>query len=120
MNESKEFDLTDDHLKLLRAANVRWGDMEWGAPEIDGKRPYGNSDLYRDIAKILEVKGFIDHEGEERWSHEQFERMGKLHAETEVALAIVLKTGTFQPGTYITSSAYASDWKFLNPKENHE
>lgn len=47
------FTVTDDHLKLLRRASVGWSDCEFGAPEIDPKRPYGNSNVLGDIAEIL-------------------------------------------------------------------
>jgi len=111
MSEPKTFKLTADHLKLLRAANVRWDGDEWGAPAIDSKRPYGNSSLLPDLAGILEVKGFVDHEGDERYSAEQVERMKQLQAETETALQIVLASGEFAPGNYQTSDSYSRDWK---------
>jgi hypothetical protein len=41
--KTQTFKLTDEHLKLLRRFNVGWQDSESGAPEIDPKRPYGNS-----------------------------------------------------------------------------
>ena len=49
----KLFELTEEHIKLLRQMCVSWDDCEFGAPAIDCKRPYGNSDVYSDIAKIL-------------------------------------------------------------------
>lgn len=110
MSEPKEFTLTDDHLKLLRAANVRWDDDEWGAPAIDSKRPYGNSSLLQDLAKILEIKGFMDHEGEEHFSLEEVQKMRQLHSQTAAALQIVLATGEFKAGCYRTSGAYSRDW----------
>ena len=38
------FNLTVDHIKLLRRANVGWDGGEFGAPAIDYRRvtPYGN------------------------------------------------------------------------------
>ena len=33
--DNKRFTLTEEHLKLLRHANVRWDDCEFGAPAID-------------------------------------------------------------------------------------
>ena len=110
MSEPKEFELVEDHLKLLRCANVRWDGDENGAAAIDSKRPYGNSALLNDLARILEVEGFVDHEGDECYSAEQVEHMNQLHAETETALQIVLASGEFTPGTYRTSDAYSRDW----------
>ena len=48
-----EFTVTEEHLKLLRRAYVGWDPCEFGAPAIDCKRPYGNSDVISDIGEIL-------------------------------------------------------------------
>ena len=45
--------LTEEHIKLLRNMYVGWGYCEFGAPEIDPKRPYGNSHVIGDIHTIL-------------------------------------------------------------------
>ena len=51
-----EFTVTEDHLELLRHVHLYWDYGEgYGAPAIDPKRPYGNSDVERDIAEILEA-----------------------------------------------------------------
>jgi hypothetical protein len=100
----KSFRLTEDHLRLLRKAVVSWDGCEFGAPAIDCKRPYGNSDVPRDIAEILG----IDWAAVEDKTHE---RLRALHEETETALEIVLRTGSFRPGHYVTSSAYTRDWR---------
>lgn len=47
------FVLTEDHLKLLAKSYWQWQDCETGAPEMDPKRPYGNSDVAGDIREIL-------------------------------------------------------------------
>jgi hypothetical protein len=53
--EVREFTVTDEHLRLLHRAHVFWDEAEFGAPSIDPKRPYGNSNVYGDIAEILHV-----------------------------------------------------------------
>ena len=113
MSEPKEFLLTEQHIALLRAANISWYEIEWGAPAVDGKRPYGNSDLHGDLARLLKVEGFVDHEGKEHWSAEQFEDMKRLHTETETALQVVLASGQFTPGRYVTTDAYSRDWRLV-------
>lgn len=110
MSEPKEFVLTADHLKLLRAANVTWYEIETGAPAIDGKRPYGNSNVIDDIADILGIDGFLDHESTRHLSAQEYDYCRARHAETETALQIVLASGEFTPGTYRTSDAYSRDW----------
>jgi hypothetical protein len=104
-----EFTVTDDHLRLLRHAHITWDDAEYGAPEIDPKRPYGNSYVARDIGSILgappgdwedgEVGGFVLDEVEQRYA--------RLHAEAAVALQIALNTGAFEAGRYTRADGYA-------------
>jgi hypothetical protein len=101
---SDTFTITEDHLKLLRRFIVGWQDCETGAPEIDPKRPYGNSDVPLDVAEIL---GWPT-PNEETMSGREYdaaretlrERAMTIHCETRTALEIVLRTGIFEPGTY--------------------
>lgn len=99
-----EFTVTGQHLKLLRRANVEWDDIEFGAPCIDGKRPYGNGDVIGDIAEILgrDLPGGDYPENVE-------EALTKLHAETGIALQIALTTGEFREGRYVRDPLW-SDW----------
>ena len=100
------FTLTENHIKLLRRMHVGWQDCETGAPEIDPKRPYGNSAVARDIAEILgepvveDVSGYME--------AGQHKRLMRLHSETEMALQIVLVTGAFEPGEYEQADPYRS------------
>jgi len=55
IRDARQFTVTDEHLRLLRRACVWWDELEFGAPGIDPKRPYGNSNVFADIAEILEV-----------------------------------------------------------------
>lgn len=82
MRTPKDFVLTSDHVKLLKAAEWRWADYETGAPEIDGKRPYGNSYVAGDIAEILGWP--VD--PEEGPTREQENRALEIHNETLFAI----------------------------------
>lgn len=44
---------TVDHLTLLKESCWDWNESEFGAPTMDGKRPYGNSDVEADLAEHL-------------------------------------------------------------------
>jgi hypothetical protein len=101
-----EFTLTEQHVKLLRRMNVSWGREEFGAPEIDPKRPYGNSNVYGDMARILGIPADGDGEFEPRLIN----LMDRLHQQTKVALQIVLVTGSFAPGVY-RAPRYTSLWE---------
>lgn len=46
--------------KLLKHANFQWNDCETGAPEIDPKRPYGNSNVEDDVREILDLPNLTD------------------------------------------------------------
>ncbi len=106
----KRFELKEEHLKLLREMSVRWDDCEFGAPRIDCKKPYGNSGVHKDIAKILGIQGFLDSEEEIYFSKEQIDLMNMLHKETETALQIVLVVGKFEPGIYVADT-YTQNWE---------
>jgi len=106
----KRFEVTEDHLKLLRRAYVSWWDCEFGAPCIDCKRPYGNSDVLEDMAEILEIEMFEDAYGEKHFHKGQPEYLATLHKELQTVLQIALQTGTFQAGWYRNLSDYGEEW----------
>jgi hypothetical protein len=106
-----QFTVTDEHLRLLRRAYVTWDDCEFGAPEIDCKRPYGNSNVPGDIAEILGVP-------EREWADEDLNpapdaewRFVRLHVETAIVLQIALTTGEFRPGRYGRDNGWDVGWK---------
>lgn len=86
----ERFTVTEQHLKLVRSFNVGWQDTEYGAPEIDPKRPYGNSNVRYDIAEILNIDP----------SEADWEVLEQLHRDTDKVLQIAIDTGKFEAGTY--------------------
>lgn len=106
----RRFTLTEEHVKLLRAANVRWDNCEFGAPAIDCKRPYGNSAVLYDMAEILGVQQVEVDGGELRLLERDADRLADLHAETETALQVILATGSFGPGEY-EADDYYRNWR---------
>lgn len=108
-----KFKLTQTHLTLLSKANVQWQDDETGAPEIDPKRPYGNSSVARDVAEILNLP--IPNDETSADAYDKFEEeMLALHKETTVALQIVLSNlpELATPGIYVCD-AYSIKWRRL-------
>ena len=108
----KEFTVTEEHLKLLKNLQFRYDDdIEFGAPAVDPKRPYGNSDVYCDIAEIigLEPEGVEDAYGDRDFTRDQLDYMKNLHKEMTTVLQILGASGEATPGTY-TSSNYGVDW----------
>ena len=109
-NDFETFEMRDEHLKLLRRMYVGWNDCEFGAPEIDPKRPYGNSDVEYDIAEILGITPEEMDDGYPSLSDDQRLFVRSLHANTSTALQIVLTTGRFEPGIY-RRERYVGDWE---------
>jgi hypothetical protein len=124
----KEFTVTNDHLKLLRHMRVYWLALElFGAPAIDNKRPYGNSGITPDVAKILQAPDsdyeWTEHQtltppyGEPKMVRvrglrvEAEARYMRLHVETAIALQIALSTGEFRAGHYRrTGPSWSTEW----------
>ena len=92
-----------DHLRLLSSAYVGWDDCEFGAPAINCKRPYGNSNVVEDMARIL---GFpIDEEGDV--SPDDTAELIELHRQTEEVLQIILTAQSFDVlGEYTREAAW--------------
>jgi len=95
------FTLTEEHIVLLSNACVSWNDCEFGAPEINPKRPYGNSDVLDDIADILNIEQKTCPHCGENLDELDEQNLNKLHKETEIALQIILDTKSFIPGKYV-------------------
>ena len=74
------FCFTDQHLKLLRYASVRWnewdeeeGDEYYPAPGIDPKRPYGAMTYYyADMANASDMKYETDQDGHAVFAPDDF------------------------------------------------
>lgn len=100
----ERFEIKEEHLKLLNRSYVSWGDSEFGAACIYPKKPYGNSDVENDIAKILgwEIK-------DDELTDHQINIANKLHKETETALQICLSRLKFETGVY-ENSGHGIEW----------
>jgi hypothetical protein len=99
-DQTETFTMTESHLKLTRQMWLQWQSDEFGAPEVDPKRPYGNSFVEGDVADILGWERLGEEEG--FLSPEQEREAQRLHRETLTVLEILFRhpeTG-IQPGTY--------------------
>ena len=93
----KLFELKDEHIKLITSSYISWneGYNSFGAPTIDLKRPYGNSDVEGDVHYILsgeQLEGELD--------FITLNHYKQLHKETETALQIILRNKSFETGVY--------------------
>ena len=119
--DKETFEIKPEHLKLLQKFMVGWSDCEFGAPEIDPKRPYGNSDVEQDMLEILGLQEIKDGvyefnlfgkkwvlKGEDKYNiyldgadeEKLVEELNKLHKELETALQICLSTQQFKVGKF--------------------
>ena len=110
---NKTFTVKEEHIKLLKNLCFSYDDyMEFGAPAVDPKRPYGNGDVYGDIGEILGwEKEELESEyyDEYTYSDEQRKVMDKLHREMEVVLQILVKNLSIELGEY-EASKYGINW----------
>lgn len=108
------FELKQVHLDLLKEANIGWDNCEFGAPCIDPKRPYGNSNVFDDIASAIKLKkkGNFDYK-EEDWKEEAMDFMDDLHRQTQIALEIILHCQSFKLGIYKKKDRYSDEWGFF-------
>jgi len=111
-------EVTEAHLKLLRAANIQTlddGGLDIGV-QIDCKRPYGNMSYFElDMGDILGIPP----EGPPRkdrpelrdFSEAQLERFAELHEQTQPVLQVLLQHATLEPGRYVQRPAGYGRWK---------
>ncbi len=111
LNQATEFMATEDHLKLLRHlcdGGLYWDPGEgYGAPFLNPKQPYGNSDVPTDVAQIVgapdsDLQQWDDDSGP---AAEVEDRYLRLHVEAGIALKIALATDGFRPGPSPTRAA---------------
>lgn len=105
----KYFEVTRDHIKLVKSILVYWDD-DTKRVMIDQKRPYGDSDVPKSVAEAIDLD-FVEIEGGElRLTSQQEEYCWKLHKDMATVLQIVLGTGQFKSGEY-ECDEYNSEWK---------
>jgi hypothetical protein len=114
VNEKRTFTMLGVHLELLKRVYVDWDRTEFGAPCVDPKRPYGNSDVLDDMAEILGLDVFTDRHGSRHLTENQEKFLRELHEQTETALQIVLRMlpGPVEIGRY-EADKYEENWKWV-------
>jgi hypothetical protein len=95
--KDNKFLLCKEHIKLLQNMYWEYSDCETGAPQVDCKRPYGNSYVPPDVADILGVE--LPEDDDQAYEDKVAEVM-RFHYESNTALEIILQLKTFEPGLY--------------------
>lgn len=114
MRKRKTFTITEDHLKLLRHAYTSWYSAEYGAPTIDPKRPYGDSNVHRSMVKALGWPTHEDQDGD--YPKEITDKLDQLHQDLETVLQIIFRNLSVKTGTYIADE-YGTDWRLPQTSE---
>ncbi len=104
--ECLTFEVHDDHLKLMKRTYFSWDHCEYGAPSVNPKRPYGNSDVEHDIAGVLGLELAEDDYGSLRLSEEQSEYCANRHLEMEAFFQILCRFGEIPSGKYAREATY--------------
>ncbi len=110
MSSEREFELTEEHIALLR--NLEFTMQDWehpGAPGADPKRPYGNSghNAICDIAEMLDIAKPADGADYNKNEWEEWEsEVLAIWNGTSDALQIILDTQSFEPGIYIKERGF--------------
>lgn len=94
-----QFTLTNHHIKLIKDLNFTNAYTSYDdeiIPQIDKKRPFGNSGVLYDAMSKLK---FIDDEGEPI-NDKVTEYTRNILIELPIALEIMCKQHKFEPGTY--------------------
>ena len=90
------FNLTENHIKLLGELIV---ESDGYGPQLESKRPYGNSAIAYDVYEIVNGYSWSDGDEGEMDEYTQQELMD-LHNDLEYALQIILQLKTFEIGRY--------------------
>lgn len=117
------FTVTDQHLTLLRHANIRFNETFYhGSAEIDPKRPYKDGSAFWGAAHALDPDGVPteDDEAADAYELAHWEEYMRLHRETATVIAIATRTGHFEPGTYQRTSPWIDDWKRIEPQRDEQ
>lgn len=107
------FEITDDHITLLQAAEWEYSDCEFGAPAIDPKRPYGNSSVETDLAELL-IPGFKEMNDDDQAAELDDGWLVRTHRELVTVLAVAISARSFAPGIYRRGD---DGWKLVTSQE---
>lgn len=109
----KEFKLKPQHITLLKNAHVSENEIEFGAPSIDPKYPYGDSQVIQSMIQLLLPEPEWPNFEEGEISEDLAEEMYQLHRELQTALKIALKFSDqpLRKGLYV-KEGYTDPWEY--------
>lgn len=109
----KTFTVTEQHCKLYARLHFYVSDTDYGDWIVtNAKRPFGNSNVYGDMAEILEIEQ-PDWESGEQWSDEQERVFDELYIDLATVCEIASRVGYCYPGEYEAES-YSTRWRAVD------
>lgn len=104
--------ITEDHLKLVKRFYFDWNKCEFGSPEVNCKRPFGNSAVFDDMGEILgiEPEQFTGEDEVYEYSEKQKQNMYRLYCQLKDVLEICCRNLEFKCGRYKRQETYY-DWQ---------
>lgn len=121
---AQTFEVTENHIKLLGRLYIDWYNYAYnGAPGVDPKRPFGNSDVDGDIYQIINDVQVLPEEAEEdEFWQERREEYDKLFRDMEFVVQITTYLAgqgeLIEPGVYFRPDMYNRRvWTRLRSKE---
>jgi len=108
--EKKKITIKAEHILLLKNMSIDWQDCEYGAPEVNPKRPYGNSSGSADVCRVL---GWVKNPDYDEWSKTQLADARMLHEEMLYVLKVLCQNpnGIEMGATHENMSKYGNDWR---------
>lgn len=116
-----KFTVKSEHIRLMKELNFKVSVMtELGddryKPVIDFKRPFGNSAVIVDVCETL---GYQCDEVSGKYSKEDVEKAKSLLIELPLALHIVMRNQTFEPGAYEVDEHSPVYYNYVHMRNYH-
>lgn len=122
LEQIKTFDVKPYHLRLLQKCYTSWDVCEFGAPQIDPKRPFGNSGANSILTVVAKETGALDHLMDsldldecniyDVLKPEKTQELIHIYKELEICLQILLNDLAIVPGRY-QLIGYGKNWKYI-------
>ena len=123
--EQEYYRLTEEQVLLIRELHVDWmpgSEIGYdGAPCVNSKRPFGNSNVGGDVHEIVdprtcdEIWNEYDEEDEDAFYEKQLETYNRYYKTLGKALQVVLSSGSFEPGMY-SCNKYSRNYQRVTDK----
>jgi hypothetical protein len=113
LRDCLDFTVTGEHLLLLGRLNWRWnGALDehwWGGPAVSQRRPFGNEDVFGDIAELVDRHAWQEARDDEDGDYDAYRaaheaRFRRLHTEMFLVLSILCETGQNRSGRWTRAS----------------